>query len=65
LEKIDVVLDMNYRIGFEDGREGIHWLKEIKPIPKSNCTINDRFGKIETAVEGMKIGAFDYIKTLG
>jgi hypothetical protein len=24
------MLDMNYRIGFEDGREGIHWLKEIK-----------------------------------
>jgi hypothetical protein len=26
-------IDMNYRIGFEDGREGIHY-KEIKPIPK-------------------------------
>jgi hypothetical protein len=37
------MLDMNYRIGFEDGREGIHWLKEIKPYSKSNCTINDRF----------------------
>jgi ActR/RegA family two-component response regulator len=52
---------LNYRIGFEDGREGIHWLKEIKTYLKSNCTINDRFCKIETAVEGMKIGAFDYI----
>jgi len=29
--QIDVVLlDMNYRIGFEDGREGIYLLKEIK-----------------------------------
>jgi ActR/RegA family two-component response regulator len=36
-----------------------------KPYLQSNCTINDRFGKIETAVEGMKIGAFDYFKTLG
>jgi hypothetical protein len=39
-------VDMNYRIGFEDGREGIHWLKEIKPISKIQF-INDRFGKIE------------------
>ena len=28
---IDVVLlDMNYRIGFEDGKEGLYLLKEIK-----------------------------------
>jgi hypothetical protein len=33
--QIDVVmLDMNYRIGFEDGREGIHWLKEKNPSSK-------------------------------
>lgn len=25
-----VLLDMNYRIGFEDGREGLYFLKEIK-----------------------------------
>lgn len=61
--QIDVVLlDMNYRIGFEDGREGIHWLKEIKILsPKTVVLLMTAFGKIETAVEGMKIGAFDYI----
>lgn len=61
--QIDVVLlDMNYRIGFEDGREGIHWLKEIKTLsPKTVVLLMTAFGKIETAVEGMKIGAFDYI----
>jgi hypothetical protein len=26
------MLDMNYRIGFEDGREGIHWLKNKKTL---------------------------------
>ena len=60
---IDVVLlDMNYRIGFEDGREGIHWLKEIKLLsPQTIVILMTGFGKIETAVEGIKIGAFDYV----
>jgi DNA-binding NtrC family response regulator len=60
---IDVVLlDMNYRIGFEDGREGIHWLKEIKTLsPQTVVILMTAFGKIETAVEGIKIGAFDYV----
>jgi DNA-binding NtrC family response regulator len=60
---IDVVLlDMNYRIGFEDGREGIHLLKEIKLLsPQTIVILMTGFGKIETAVEGIKIGAFDYV----
>jgi DNA-binding NtrC family response regulator len=57
-----VLLDMNYRIGFEDGREGIHWLKEIKILsPNTIVILMTAFGKIETAVEGIKIGAFDYV----
>lgn len=60
---VDVVLlDMNYRIGFEDGREGIHWLKEITTHSPNTCVIlMTAFGKIETAVEGIKVGAFDYV----
>jgi len=60
---IDVVLlDMNYRIGFEDGREGIYLLKEIKTFsPKTVVILMTAFGKVETAVEGLKLGAFDYI----
>ncbi|UUC45918.1 sigma-54-dependent transcriptional regulator [Flavobacterium cerinum] len=60
---IDVVLlDMNYRIGFEDGREGIHWLKEIKLLaPNTVVVLMTAFGKVETAVEGLKSGAFDYV----
>lgn len=57
-----VLLDMNYRIGFEDGREGIHWLKEIKLLsPHTVVILMTAFGKIDTAVEGIKIGAFDYV----
>lgn len=60
---IDVVLlDMNYRIGFEDGREGLYLLKEIKMLsPKTVVILMTAFGKVETAVEGLKAGAFDYI----
>ena len=57
-----VLLDMNYRIGFEDGREGIHWLKEIKTLsPQTVVILMTAFGKIDTAVEGIKIGASDYV----
>ncbi|AWH84673.1 sigma-54-dependent Fis family transcriptional regulator [Flavobacterium album] len=61
--QIDVVmLDMNYRIGFEDGREGIYVLREIKTFsPKTIVILMTAFGKVETAVEGLKLGAFDYI----
>jgi DNA-binding NtrC family response regulator len=61
--KIDVVLlDMNYRIGFEDGREGLYLLKEIKKLsPNTIVVLMTAFGKVETAVEGLKSGAFDYV----
>lgn len=60
---IDVVLlDMNYRIGFEDGREGLYLLKEIKKlVPNTIVVLMTAFGKVETAVESLKNGAFDYI----
>lgn len=61
--EIDVVLlDMNYRIGFEDGREGLYFLKEIKTLsPKTIVILMTAFGKVETAVLGLKTGAFDYV----
>ncbi|KGO85048.1 ATPase AAA [Flavobacterium rivuli WB 3.3-2 = DSM 21788] len=60
---IDVVLlDMNYRVGFDDGKEGIYLLKEIKTFsPNTVVILMTAFGKVETAVEGLKLGAFDYI----
>lgn len=57
-----VVLDMNYRIGFEDGKEGMYLLKEIKKlVPNTVVILMTAFGKVETAVESLKMGAFDYI----
>lgn len=61
--KIDVVLlDMNYRIGYEDGKEGIYFLKEILLLsPATKVILMTAFGHVETAVEALKLGAFDYI----
>jgi DNA-binding NtrC family response regulator len=57
-----VLLDMNYRIGFEDGKEGLYLLKEIKKLaPDTVVILMTAFGKVETAVEGLKSGAFDYV----
>lgn len=57
-----VLLDMNYRIGFEDGKEGMYLLKEIKKlVPNTVVILMTAFGKVETAVESLKSGAFDYI----
>jgi len=51
-QTIDVVLlDMNYRIGFEDGKEGLYWLKHIKEISKETTVIlNTAFGSVNLAV---------------
>lgn len=57
-----IILDMNYRVGFEDGKEGIFWFKEIKQkYPHAQIILMTSYGHIETAVEGIKLGAIDYI----
>ncbi|WP_196893221.1 sigma-54-dependent transcriptional regulator [Aureivirga marina] len=60
---IDVVLmDMNYRRGFEDGKEGMYWLKEVKKIsPETTVLLMTAFGSINLAVEAIKQGATDFI----
>lgn len=63
LNEVDVIiLDMNYRVGFEDGKEGIFWFKEIvKAAPTTQILLMTSYGNVETAVEGIKLGAVDYI----
>ncbi|WP_430614292.1 sigma-54-dependent transcriptional regulator [Flavobacterium sp. JP2137] len=57
-----ILLDMNYRLGYEDGKEGIFWFKEIqKMAPKVQIILMTSYAHIETAVEGIKLGAIDYI----
>lgn len=62
-QKIDIiVLDMNYRIGFNDGKEGIYWLKHILSInPKMVVILMTAYGQVELAVDCIKFGAFDFI----
>lgn len=62
-ESIDViVLDMNYRIGFNDGKEGMYWLKHIKSVrPEMVVILMTAYGEVELAVNSIKEGAFDFI----
>ena len=62
-EHIDmIVLDMNYRIGFNDGKEGMYWLKHILSInPKMVVALMTAYGEVELAVDAIKNGAFDFI----
>ena len=60
---VDVVLlDMNYHIGFEDGKEGMYWLKYIKEhSPETTVILMTAFGSVNLAVEAIKQGASDFI----
>lgn len=62
-ENIDlVILDMNYRIGFNDGKEGMYWLEHIKSInPNMVVILMTAFGEVELAVNAIKKGAYDFI----
>ena len=62
-QTIDVVLlDMNYHIGFEDGREGLYWLNYVKEISKETTVIlMTAFGSVNLAVAAIKKGATDFI----
>lgn len=63
LHEIDVVLlDMNYRRGYEDGREGLYWLEYLKDVSEeSSIVLMTGFGDINLAVESIKKGASDFI----
>lgn len=57
-----IVLDMNYRIGFNDGKEGMYWLGHIKSIyPDMVVILMTAYGEVELAVNSIKKGAFDFI----
>lgn len=60
---IDVILlDMNFRRGFEEGKEGLYWLNEIKEVnPDIPVILMTAFGEVELAVEALKNGATDFI----
>lgn len=57
-----VLLDMNFRKGFESGQDGLHWMNEIKTLePQLPIILMTAYGEVELAVEALKNGASDFI----
>lgn len=57
-----VLLDMNFRKGFENGQDGLHWMQEIKILePELPIILMTAYGEVELAVEALKKGASDFI----
>ncbi|MGE4513801.1 MAG: sigma-54-dependent transcriptional regulator [Chryseobacterium sp.] len=57
-----VLLDMNFRKGFENGQDGLYWMQEIKALePELPIILMTAYGEIELAVEALKNGASDFI----
>ena len=57
-----VLLDMNFVTGERSGREGLSWLARIREIdPDAVVVLITAYSAIDTAVEAMKLGAFDFV----
>ncbi|MEQ9439145.1 MAG: sigma-54 dependent transcriptional regulator [Cyclobacteriaceae bacterium] len=57
-----VLLDMNFRRGEHDGREGLYWLERIRTIdPKTGVILITAYGDIDLAVEAMRLGAANFV----
>lgn len=57
-----ILLDMNFRKGVNDGREGLYWLKHIKEVSADiQVVLMTAYGEVELAVMAIKEGAFDFV----
>ena len=57
-----VLLDMNFRRGEHDGREGLYWLERILTInPHIRVILITAYGDIALAVEAMRRGAANFV----
>jgi two-component system, NtrC family, response regulator HydG len=57
-----ILLDMNFLAGRNSGNEGLFWLKKIlEDVPNQKIILITAYGDIQLAVEGMKMGAADFI----
>jgi len=62
-QPIDIILlDMNFRMGINDGKEGLYWLRHVREInPEIVVILMTAYGEVKLAVEAIKSGAFDFI----
>ena len=62
-EEVDVILlDMNFRAGESDGKEGLRWLRVIHETePDIQVVVITAYGDINLAVAAMKEGASDFV----
>jgi len=57
-----VLLDMNFVTGERSGREGLTWMSRILEIDaEAIVVLITAYSAIDTAVEAMKLGAFDFV----
>lgn len=57
-----VLLDMNFAIGSNTGREGLEWLERVQQLDSGVIVIlMTAYGDAETAVAAMKKGAADFV----
>ncbi|MGI9526615.1 MAG: sigma-54-dependent transcriptional regulator [Weeksellaceae bacterium] len=63
MNEVDVVLlDMNFKKGYEDGADGLYLLNEIKThFPQIPVILMTAYGEVDLAVKALKKGATDFI----
>lgn len=62
-ERVDIVLlDMNFSLGTNSGREGLHWLQVLRQAhPDVPVVMLTAYGDVPLAVRALKSGAADFI----
>ena len=57
-----ILLDMNFAIGEDSGREGLFWLNKILQInPQAVVVLMTAYGDLDTAVSAVRQGATDFV----
>jgi DNA-binding NtrC family response regulator len=57
-----VLLDMNFATGEQSGREGLSWMARVlEHDPDAVVVLMTAYSAVDTAVEAMKLGAFDFV----
>ena len=57
-----ILLDMNFSPGVTSGKEGLHWLRQIRQLdPAAQVVMCTAYGDIQLAVAAMKEGAIDFL----